>query len=162
MRYKEGGSTVVKLWNWWQMDTQMEDAKIIFPLWKTWAPVLTNTPLSMKTLLWALYLTDKTGDLFLPLPLLHLISFHIQASPFSRWECSYQDAVMFQCLPNLSVLCCQTLTILLEVCWKHMGHLSKNSQCRAKSRSNHFHSRREKKAEKGSGIGKSILPVYCS
>lgn len=46
---------------------------------------------------------------------------------------------------------------------EHMGHLSKNSQSRAKSRNNHFHSEGERgrELEKGSGVGKSILFVYC-
>lgn len=72
---------------------------------------------------------------------LHLLQ--VQASP-SRWECSYQGTTVFLCLPTWSLVCCQALTMLLEVCWEHMGHLSKNSHSRAKTSNNHFHSRGER------------------
>lgn len=62
----------------------------------------------------------------------------------SIWECSYQGTTVFLCLPTWSLVCCQALTILLEVCWEHMGHLSKNSHSRAKTSNNHFHSRGER------------------
>lgn len=126
---------------------------------------LMNTPAFMNTLLLTLNLINS-GPVSLSL---RQLIFHIQAS-FSPDESAHTKLPLcFNVLyANSVVAVLPSSDNTAGSVSEHMGHLSRNSQSKAKSWNSLFFllqeraRPRESDPKNGSGIGKSILWVYCT